>query len=51
MKKGNLASQVATKTKENQAKAKADAKNAQASAAARQAAPQQKTFDNYEIAV
>ena len=51
MKKGSLASQVATKTKENQAKAKADAKNAQASAAARQAAPQQKTFDNYEIAV
>ena len=51
MKKGNLASQVATKTKENQAKAKAEAaKHGQHHPTKAHAQPQ-KTFDNYEIAV
>ncbi len=51
MKKGNLASQVATKTKENQAKAKADAAKNAGTHHAHPAGHQHKTFDNYEIAV
>ena len=47
MKKGNLASSVAAKTKEAQAQAKAAAK-AQGGAAAKNDV---KTFDNYEIAL